>query len=507
MLRSRAAIDAARGWIDARPPDFCDVLVRQVNRPDHRLAELNAELLRVGAHSPAAVPLLLEACRCYLSKNDHPTAYRYATEAFRWARRHDDPERSAAAGILAAVAACWTGDITDASAYVRTTAAVIDRMDDDHLAGQLATVSAMSWVEGHLECAGRADEHLRRGLRLAEARGAVEERSLMLVLRGELLRARGHLAAARDCTRSALELAQQAGCDERRMLALVGLGETALEGGHLTQARDYAEEALRAAPPEGNQAYLAPLLLGLTLIRSGSPREGRDLVLEAAGGRFLLLVPVAARARVHAALVTAEKALNRPAEAWQWSMQAMAAATATGLTRPVGYAYLARAEAIGDDDPDAALRAAAEACAAFERGQAPLARADAQVALGVAHQRRREFAEAVEALGRAESAYRQCGAPLVAQHVRDLCGEAARSAGAAEPEPGLDRLSPRQREVARLIAEGYTNQQIARSLAIRVNTVQVHVGQILRKLQVRSRTEVACLVTLARRSGTPYVLR
>ncbi|WP_344295274.1 response regulator transcription factor, partial [Streptomyces synnematoformans] len=52
-------------------------------------------------------------------------------------------------------------------------------------------------------------------------------------------------------------------------------------------------------------------------------------------------------------------------------------------------------------------------------------------------------------------------------------------------------LSPREREVARLVALGHTNRQIADVLYLSPRTVEQHVAKLLRKLDVGSRTEVA----------------
>ncbi len=63
------------------------------------------------------------------------------------------------------------------------------------------------------------------------------------------------------------------------------------------------------------------------------------------------------------------------------------------------------------------------------------------------------------------------------------------------PVPGTtDRLSNREREVALLIAEGYTNTQIAACLHVSEATVKSHVGKILRKLGVQNRGGVMSLV-------------
>ena len=60
--------------------------------------------------------------------------------------------------------------------------------------------------------------------------------------------------------------------------------------------------------------------------------------------------------------------------------------------------------------------------------------------------------------------------------------------------PTLTELTPREREVAGLIASGYTNQQIAEMLVLTRGTVANHVAHILYKLGVTNRTQVAALV-------------
>jgi DNA-binding NarL/FixJ family response regulator len=58
-------------------------------------------------------------------------------------------------------------------------------------------------------------------------------------------------------------------------------------------------------------------------------------------------------------------------------------------------------------------------------------------------------------------------------------------------DPELDQLTPREREVLRQIARGYTYKQVARRLSISVKTVETHVSAVLRKLQLSSRHELA----------------
>jgi DNA-binding NarL/FixJ family response regulator len=57
-------------------------------------------------------------------------------------------------------------------------------------------------------------------------------------------------------------------------------------------------------------------------------------------------------------------------------------------------------------------------------------------------------------------------------------------------DPEFDQLSPREREVLRLIARGYTYKEVARDLTISSKTVESHVSSVLRKLQLSTRHEL-----------------
>ncbi len=59
------------------------------------------------------------------------------------------------------------------------------------------------------------------------------------------------------------------------------------------------------------------------------------------------------------------------------------------------------------------------------------------------------------------------------------------------PDPTRRRLTAREREVALLVARGLTNRQIASELSISKRTVDNHVANILKKLGLRSRAQVA----------------
>jgi DNA-binding NarL/FixJ family response regulator len=67
---------------------------------------------------------------------------------------------------------------------------------------------------------------------------------------------------------------------------------------------------------------------------------------------------------------------------------------------------------------------------------------------------------------------------------------------AARPEssladPELDQLTNREREVLRLLARGYAYKEIAKELFISIKTVETHVSNVLRKLQMSNRYELS----------------
>lgn len=96
----------------------------------------------------------------------------------------------------------------------------------------------------------------------------------------------------------------------------------------------------------------------------------------------------------------------------------------------------------------------------------------------------REVVTAVRRVLRGESLLNQ---DLATQLLRRLAGEASGANGARPAE----RLTPREHEVLRLLAQGQTNREIAKSLVVSVGTVKVHVEHIIAKLGVSDRTQAA----------------
>jgi DNA-binding CsgD family transcriptional regulator len=58
----------------------------------------------------------------------------------------------------------------------------------------------------------------------------------------------------------------------------------------------------------------------------------------------------------------------------------------------------------------------------------------------------------------------------------------------------IPQLSPREREILTLVAEGMANKQIARRLGIAEHTVKIHLGNAFRRIGVSDRTSAALWV-------------
>ena len=74
--------------------------------------------------------------------------------------------------------------------------------------------------------------------------------------------------------------------------------------------------------------------------------------------------------------------------------------------------------------------------------------------------------------------------PAVAARVIDQLAQAGRPRA-------IEQLTPREREVLRLIADGFSNKRIARELGVAEKTVKTHVGHVLAKLELADRTQAA----------------
>jgi DNA-binding CsgD family transcriptional regulator len=175
----------------------------------------------------------------------------------------------------------------------------------------------------------------------------------------------------------------------------------------------------------------------------------------------------------------------------------------TRIASTTGHAYAlgALAHAIGenamlDGDAETAAEQLGRAVEIYRGLEVPFERALVELRAGVALAACGEREPALERLGDAYRTARKLGArPLAAEAAREVAelGESvsARLGARAGADANGAGLSRRELEVVRLIAVGRTNREVAQELYLSPRTVDMHVRNILRKLDCRSRVEAA----------------
>ena len=131
-----------------------------------------------------------------------------------------------------------------------------------------------------------------------------------------------------------------------------------------------------------------------------------------------------------------------------------------------------------------ALSLLAEAVEQHEAAGDPFGGARALLALGVTRRRARQKRSAREAIELARAAFEEMGADGWAQRTRE-------ELGAIGGRTRSEGLTPSERRVADLVANGRTNAEVAATLFLAERTVASHLTHVYAKLGVRSRTELS----------------
>jgi len=140
--------------------------------------------------------------------------------------------------------------------------------------------------------------------------------------------------------------------------------------------------------------------------------------------------------------------------------------------------------AAAQGDVDRAGSLLGRAVAQHEQVGDPFGTARALLGLGIVQRRARKKRGAREAIQAALDGFEELGAANWIEKARSELG----SIGGRTREEGL---TPAERRVAALVAEGRTNREVAAALFITERTVASHLSHVYAKLGVRSRTELA----------------
>jgi DNA-binding CsgD family transcriptional regulator len=162
-------------------------------------------------------------------------------------------------------------------------------------------------------------------------------------------------------------------------------------------------------------------------------------------------------------------------------------ADAKRVGRPWVLAHVARCRglfAAAEGDVDRAVALQEGAVAQHDEVGDPYGRARALLALGAVRRRARQKRAAREAILGAVEGFEQLGAASWVKKAQAELG----SIGGRQRQDGL---TPAERRVAALVAEGRTNREVAAALFLGERTVSSHLTHIYAKLGIRSRTELA----------------
>ncbi len=431
-----------------------------------------------------------------------------AERALDAARRLGDAPMTAAALAELALANSIMGAADRAESNRSEAAALVDSLSDDELARHLEAAAWLPGVELYLDRYAEGEAHANRALAVARSTGRGDLFLLLAATLGGLLRQRGKLAEAGELLDGGIEAARLLGNTHALVWTLMGRSAAALRSGDVELALATAQESVDLSEDADSNFHAAEAAadLAAALLETGQPEPAVEILLESAGGEELVLIGGSPRARYLEVLTRCRLALGRHAEAKRSAAAAQAWASAVQLPMAVAWADRAGAavELHTGDPVGAAAHALASAAVADEAGapvEAALSRTLAGVALAQAGDRDRAATE----LQRAARDFEQCGALRyrdAAEHELGKLGHRIHrrtrpgKAGAA----GIESLTERELEVARLVVDRMTNPEIAAQLFLSHKTVQTHLRNIFRKMDVSSRVELARAVERAERT-------
>jgi len=330
---------------------------------------------------------------------------------------------------------------------------------------------------------------------LAEAhrRGSTSAFAAAKIFRAQTFVLRGDLADAEADAREAFAAGEMWGASARFSgHSLAFLADALMEQGKLDEA---AAALARAGmgesfPDSASMIYLPNSRARLRLLGgdlAGGLEEMRDAGrrFESIGGRN----PAFMAWRSQAAFALLQ--LGERDEAHRLVGEELELARTWGAPRALGAALRVAGLVEGGRRGLALLEEAVEMLA---DSPAKLEHAKARTELGAALRRANRRSDAREQLRHALELATICGAvPLVQRAETELLATGARPRRISLR--GVESLTPSERRVAEMAAEGPTNREIAQALFVTPKTVEVHLSSVYRKLEISSRSQLAGALT------------
>jgi ATP/maltotriose-dependent transcriptional regulator MalT len=314
-----------------------------------------------------------------------------------------------------------------------------------------------------------------------------------------VLHTTGRVTEAADLLDEAVEAARLSGNRESLGWNLLSRAYVAVAEGDLELALGVAQESVDVTRELDDRLVStnARWAFGSALLEVGEPGRAIQVLVTAAEGKDLPRIPEPWRAHYFELLTRAWLALGRLRDAEMTATGA--AATAERVALPAATAMADRAAAavaLGSGNPATAVERALAAVAAAEEIGARVDAARARTLTGRALAATGEHDRALAELEAAARELSACAARRYrdeAEHeLRKLGRRFARRTRPRKPDArGLETLTERELEVARLVVDRHTNPEIARALFLSEKTIETHMRNIFRKLDVSSRADVA----------------
>jgi DNA-binding CsgD family transcriptional regulator len=334
-----------------------------------------------------------------------------------------------------------------------------------------------------------ADRLLDRAVSDARARGSMLGLAIASTMRAQSAYRRGDVPRAEAEARIAIAPSRLMGSNLGLPNAHAHLVDALMERGALEEATAELESCglLDAEMPEGwlflgTLGSRARVRLALNR-RDEAVADIAELARREAAGDDR---PPGTSYRSWAAPVLAHA--DRRDEAIAMAEDELAWSRGWGAPRAVGLALRAAAHAYGGADMIALLEEAVETLRA---SPAELEFARVSVDLGAALRRGGKPREAREHLHRGLDVARRCGATALVARADDELGASGLRRRNRALLSGVEALTPSERRVALLAAEGASNPEIAQTLFVTRKTVEMHLGNAYRKLDINSRDDLA----------------